>query len=314
MTADKLIQYLQQPDGLRRVSYQELKTLALEHPFCPHVHQLLVFKSRLDGHKDFPADLARAAARHVDRAFLRKRFIEIDAGMQGLEAPLHEEFFELKPLAELEQRLAAAREPVPVEAMPAPAPKREAPFVPAEKLPPVEEVKVPIEEVEEALAGIADKTPGQSDTAAPEQPPPIEEIPEVQAQASEPVPGEPSGIVEMPMPEPMSKSGFRSWNRSHALRLKQVALPPMPLAESPSVEVEMPAAQEPELAYNLPDLRGMAERSVKEKEEVASETLADLLARQGHVAKALEMYERLCLLFPEKKATFAARIENLKNN
>ncbi|MEL6987466.1 MAG: hypothetical protein AAGK97_06510 [Bacteroidota bacterium] len=47
-------------------------------------------------------------------------------------------------------------------------------------------------------------------------------------------------------------------------------------------------------------------------EEIYSETLADLLADQGHDAKAIKMYERLSLIFPEKSTLFAVKIEKIK--
>ena len=46
--------------------------------------------------------------------------------------------------------------------------------------------------------------------------------------------------------------------------------------------------------------------------EVASETLAELLADQGHTARAVEMYEQLRLRYPEKDASFAERIGALR--
>jgi tetratricopeptide (TPR) repeat protein len=45
---------------------------------------------------------------------------------------------------------------------------------------------------------------------------------------------------------------------------------------------------------------------------VASETLAHLLERQERHDKAIEVYERLILLNPEKSAFFAKKIEELK--
>ncbi|MBP6183651.1 MAG: hypothetical protein KA479_01845 [Saprospiraceae bacterium] len=56
----------------------------------------------------------------------------------------------------------------------------------------------------------------------------------------------------------------------------------------------------------------LAKASVKKSNEIATETLAALLARQGHHEQALAMYERLILLFPEKKSTFAAQIAKIK--
>ena len=47
--------------------------------------------------------------------------------------------------------------------------------------------------------------------------------------------------------------------------------------------------------------------------EVASETLADLLASQGHYEKALRMYEQLALRHPTKRDNFAARIQALQH-
>lgn len=43
-----------------------------------------------------------------------------------------------------------------------------------------------------------------------------------------------------------------------------------------------------------------------------SETLADLLVRQGQPARAIEMYRRLGLVNPEKKSIFAGLIQELK--
>lgn len=45
---------------------------------------------------------------------------------------------------------------------------------------------------------------------------------------------------------------------------------------------------------------------------MVSETLADLLVRQGQYAHAVRVYQRLLLLYPEKKTIFAGLIEELK--
>ncbi len=56
----------------------------------------------------------------------------------------------------------------------------------------------------------------------------------------------------------------------------------------------------------------LAKASVKKSNEIATETLAELLGRQGHIEEAIAMFERLILLFPEKKSTFAAQIAKIK--
>lgn len=48
------------------------------------------------------------------------------------------------------------------------------------------------------------------------------------------------------------------------------------------------------------------------KEDLVSENLAVIYAKQGKVNKAIEIYKKLIWKFPQKKASFAASIEELK--
>ncbi|MBX2963186.1 MAG: hypothetical protein KF687_11790 [Cyclobacteriaceae bacterium] len=47
-------------------------------------------------------------------------------------------------------------------------------------------------------------------------------------------------------------------------------------------------------------------------DHIVSETLAEILIRQGKKDKAIEVYKKLIWKFPQKKTYFAAQIENLK--
>jgi hypothetical protein len=75
--------------------------------------------------------------------------------------------------------------------------------------------------------------------------------------------------------------------------------------ENPAIEAE----EKPSQGLSAQEL---AERSVAENKDVISETLARLLVKQGYRDKAIDMYERLRLAFPDKSAYFAAEIEKLK--
>lgn len=56
-----------------------------------------------------------------------------------------------------------------------------------------------------------------------------------------------------------------------------------------------------------------AQRSLEETDDLATETLARLYEKQGSFVKAIQMYEKLSLKYPDKSKIFAARIIDIKN-
>jgi len=57
-----------------------------------------------------------------------------------------------------------------------------------------------------------------------------------------------------------------------------------------------------------------AQSSNRDEENIISETLAEIYAKQGFFDKAISTYQKLILKYPEKSVNFAARIEELKKN
>jgi hypothetical protein len=58
-------------------------------------------------------------------------------------------------------------------------------------------------------------------------------------------------------------------------------------------------------------IQTLAEKSNTEQ-EVLTESMAEVFAKQGKIDKAAELYQKLSLLNPSKSAYFAAKLENLK--
>ncbi|MES2004259.1 MAG: hypothetical protein V4450_07045 [Bacteroidota bacterium] len=69
-----------------------------------------------------------------------------------------------------------------------------------------------------------------------------------------------------------------------------------------------------DLGTNLEMEKAVAEtaRNSNESREIVTETMADVLVKQGQADKAIQLYIKLSFLNPEKSSYFAAKIEQLK--
>ena len=60
------------------------------------------------------------------------------------------------------------------------------------------------------------------------------------------------------------------------------------------------------------DSSDLAEKSLAYGDNIVSETLVEILLKQGKKDKAIEVLKKLIWKIPQKKAYFAAQIEELK--
>ena len=75
--------------------------------------------------------------------------------------------------------------------------------------------------------------------------------------------------------------------------------------------LEEPRMSKPKTSFFSPT--DSAIRSNFDDEEIVSETLAQLYAKQGNIQKAIHIYEKLSLLNQEKSRYFASQIKNLNS-
>lgn len=91
------------------------------------------------------------------------------------------------------------------------------------------------------------------------------------------------------------------------------------LAQKPDINllIEKFLKEEPRIQIKreaLPERQeDLSEASTHEDPQLVSETLAQIFHKQGNKDKALEIYEKLCLKFPEKSSYFAKKIIDIKN-
>jgi hypothetical protein len=107
-----------------------------------------------------------------------------------------------------------------------------------------------------------------------------------------PVPAEDSGTKEQP-----------DYSKSSSEKQRQTDLIDKFILDNPRIEPVKEKSDAP--------IEDISKPFVEEKGGFLTETLARIYIKQGYYSKAINVYEKLCLKFPEKCSYFAAQIEKV---
>lgn len=290
MNHANFVDYLEQPTRLLQLNYQELKNLVIAFPYSPNLRVMLWLRSIVESDGKSETHLQRAAGSTFDRAQL------LALSKQFAQAKL-----QLADWAEssvLPERLELRATPPPPPA----ANTSEHTLLPVSATTPAEDkqsLSQMLDELSEALAQL----PAQTTVETAETNSFRDAVQHPDSKTTATLTDTTAVADSQRIHQMIEDRKAASLARLSARRRSGAGA----ARQQPAARTDQQPA--PEAVENADRI---ARQSIRDNTEIASEGLASLLVQQGQYQKAIKMYEKLCLVFPEKKDNFAAIIENLQ--
>ena len=344
LTKSDLLPLLKQLEAIAAETLNDLEELARQYPYFQAVHTLIAKAKHDQQTPDAEAALHRAAIYAPDRRHLRKIILE-EVHRSPSEAPSTDEA--APPPVEAP---AVGKDLEPVDAPMAGAVEPSEPAT-EENLEPVDTPVVPpevsepateedTEPVEEPVASFEASEPVVTEENEPEatidtvknepetivvaedhDPEPTIAEEEAPSVAEPVIATEPTTTDEADERESVYDALEKNLKNLQEVRSAQRTEDQKPLASGTTQREQQElmdkfVSQEHDKLNTPMDLEAtiadLAEKSTLAPEELVTENLAEIFIKQGKVEKGLALYEKLSLKFPEKKAYFADKIEQLK--
>jgi hypothetical protein len=310
MNAESFAALLKEYAQLYQLPLEELRTMAMQYPYCHNLQVLLQEKVELDQHPDRDKTLAKAATYAIDRKHLYRRLKLMREKRTQPKAgayEMNEDFLELKDLnavqADLEKiALGTYEDPALNQTMviePTPPGTNDNPE-PSLSTSWEGSWQGVEEEPEETALLVPPLPPSPTPNPNPES---------IDQQISEPPsPTNPEPSVRPIAPTP--KKAFSSWSQRDQSAYLQTSIQQLLQDE----HFDPKKYRHLDSVHSKNEVNKKAWQSIADSDQVASETWAQLLLAQKQYHKAIEVYERLMLLIPEKSSFFAAQIESIKKS
>ena len=339
MNLDNFHDFLDESSNLHRVSYQELKSLVAAYPFSSNLRILLLLKSKFEKHPDFNRNLILAATYTSDRALLHKimhaavpKFITEDLVEQ-------EEVLELMDLEKVEA-IMSKEQPNELPKSVVVNPIKENPTWASDIFdePTTEAASgsISVVSLDSLLNDASNSNEIEDSTAKTAEineyrkkiidfsvdnfvsiSNVLEQI-DLKSPPIEIVNVEPRRYSYEKKVSPLPKNSFASWLSQFEKDLnRELGTPDInqTLEKVEATKIIKVVESKDEKAISKKkklSTKKVAEKSLQLNNTIVSETLAELLVKQERFDKAIEMYEKLSLKYPEKRHIFAAQIQKIK--